>query len=101
MLNDQIRKKLLNKALKPYNVTVDNINSNQLVNTGVKKKGNDVMDYYYNVYTFKTKESYESWRKWALELIEEEGYKRIDLDMFELVFGLKEEYIFKKQSELF
>lgn len=102
MISDKMRNILLNRALKEYNVSADDIfkqNRHGLVS--VKKKGKEDKEYYYNVYTFKTKETYTKWREWAESLINDESFTKMDLDMFELIWGLKEEYItntFKKEK---
>jgi hypothetical protein len=101
-----LSKELLNKALSYRKKNIDTILKEYpdgLVPTGIKKKGKDVTDYYYNVYSFELEKDYLEWRAWAEEKVEDEGFTKQALDWWECLYGLREDYLpfRKKEGELF
>lgn len=107
VLIDELTSRILtNKALEQYGVTMKDVlskNSDGLVDTGIVKNKKPVLDYYYNVYVWKTKEDYDEWRAWALEHLKLKKYKEEDLNFWECLWGLKEAFLpfYKKEGKLF
>lgn len=106
MIHSTLSDELTDKALAKYGKTIGKIRREYpslIVPTGGKKNGKPVTDYYYNVYTFETEKEYTDWRKWAETKVKVEGYKKEDLDFWEMLWGLKEVYLpfYKKEGQLF
>lgn len=94
--------KLTNKALESYKKNIEIILRDYpdgIIPTGIKKNGKDVTDYYYNVYTWISEEEYKEWRKWALLMVRTDGGTEMDLDWWECLWGLREDYLpFRKKE---
>ena len=83
---------LINKALEKYGVTVEDL---------VKLPDHKIGDlYWYEYYTFDSKEEHESWKEWCREFLATQvspKFTKKDFDrawpMFDLHVGLKRNYI--------
>lgn len=87
-MKKEIWKDLINKELEKYNVTVEDI-----------KEDKD----WFSKYTFDSKEEYNNWRDYCIEIIRRElkmSKKKAEREfsMFSLCYGLRMNYEDKKTS---
>lgn len=87
---------MLNKALEKHGVTVEDVKKNQ-----DKIKEEHGLDWY-QYYTFDTKEEYDAWKQFCINILltkvaPKPDRKRVELEFswFDLSFGLKQTYLTK------
>lgn len=97
-IDTKLSDELINLALKRHNITIQEIRkeSPDLLIKVKDKKGKEKSEHYYNVYTIDSLEEYEAWREKAEELAFSKGYKKEELDFWEMMYQLKETYIYKE-----
>ena len=97
-IDGKLSDELSNLALKRHNVTIQEIRkeSPDLLIKTKDKKGKEKSEHYYNVYTIDSKEEYDMWREEAEKLAFDKGYKKEELDFWEMMYQLRESYIFNE-----
>ena len=99
-IDSKLSDELINLALKRHNITIQEIRkeSPDCLIKIKDKKGKERSEHYYNVYTIDSEEEYKSWREKAEKLAFDKGYKKEELDFWEMMYQLKEIYIFNKMK---
>ena len=96
MIDLKLSDKLINKSLEQYNITIQEIrriHPECIIPVGIIKK-KESFDYYYNFYKWKEEEDYKNWYSWALKEVLKD-YTEEDLKLWEMLWGLKEDYLYK------
>ena len=97
-IDGKLSDELINLALKRHNITIQDIRK-ESPNCLIKikdKKGKEKSEHYYNVYTIDSLEEYKVWREKAEKLAFDKGYKKEELDFWEMMYQLRESYIFNE-----
>ena len=99
-IDGKLSDELINLSLKRYNITIQEIRkeSPDCLIKVKDKKGKEKSEHYYNVYTIDSEEEYKYWREKAEKLAFTKGYKREHLDFWEMMYQLKETYIFNEMK---
>ena len=97
-IDSKLSDELINLALKRHNITIQEIRkeSPDCLIKVKDKKGKERSEHYYNVYTIDSLEEYKAWREHAEKLAYAKGYKKEELDFWEMQNQLRETYIFNE-----
>lgn len=97
MTTQEVIEACINKKLEPYGITYDDVKK------GTRVEFTDLYKYteeevpWYQQYTFNSKEEYESWREFCINLFRKElkmskAKAEKEFNWFDLNYGLKQNY---------